>query len=358
MLSLLLLLLLLFTYLWNWMAHSTFFFFFSFCCQGINLYVKNLDDTIDDEKLRLEFAPFGTITSSKIAVDEKNHSRGFGFVCFTSSDEATRAVTEMNGKMIGQKPIYVALAQRKEVRRQQLEVQYAQRHQMRMAQQSGVLPGPMFAQPMFYNPVPPQRQQQQYMYPMMPRPPRWGGPQQGPPGQGPELIPYGQVQGGPGGRPRTQNPRSRPAGAPAPPRVGGAPQGVQPGQGSLGGQGPRGAAPPRNSSYKFTNNVRNRVDQPIGGGQPNGAAPVALPGSQEPLTASILAEASPAQQKQMLGERLYLHIQEKQPELAGKITGMLLDMDNVELLHLLESGDALAAKVDEALVVLREHEEQ
>lgn len=34
--------------------------------QGVNLYVKNLDDSIDDERLRKEFAPYGTITSAKV----------------------------------------------------------------------------------------------------------------------------------------------------------------------------------------------------------------------------------------------------------------------------------------------------
>ncbi len=38
--------------------------------QGVNLYVKNLDDTIDDERLRKEFATHGTITSAKVMVDE------------------------------------------------------------------------------------------------------------------------------------------------------------------------------------------------------------------------------------------------------------------------------------------------
>lgn len=34
--------------------------------QGVNLYIKNLDDTIDDEKLKTEFSKFGTITSAKV----------------------------------------------------------------------------------------------------------------------------------------------------------------------------------------------------------------------------------------------------------------------------------------------------
>lgn len=37
--------------------------------QGVNLYVKNLDDTIDDERLRKEFSVFGTITSAKVVMN-------------------------------------------------------------------------------------------------------------------------------------------------------------------------------------------------------------------------------------------------------------------------------------------------
>lgn len=32
----------------------------------MNLYVKNLDDSIDEEKLRKEFSPYGVITSAKV----------------------------------------------------------------------------------------------------------------------------------------------------------------------------------------------------------------------------------------------------------------------------------------------------
>jgi polyadenylate-binding protein len=57
----------------------------------------------------------------------------------------------------------------------------------------------------------------------------------------------------------------------------------------------------------------------------------------------------------MLGERLYPIIHSMHPEWAGKITGMLLEIDNAELLHMLDSPKSLKAKVDEAVDVLQQH---
>jgi len=67
---------------------------------------------------------------------------------------------------------------------------------------------------------------------------------------------------------------------------------------------------------------------------------------QEPLTANMLSSVSVQEQKQMLGERLFPLIQAMHRDLAGKITGMLLEIDNSELIHMLESGESLRAKVN------------
>ena len=79
-------------------------------------------------------------------------------------------------------------------------------------------------------------------------------------------------------------------------------------------------------------------------------------GSGEPLDDQALASAPPQQQKNILGERLYPLIYVHQPVQAGKITGMLLEMDNAELLNLIESPEALSNKIEEALVVLKNHQ--
>ena len=64
------------------------------------------------------------------------------------------------------------------------------------------------------------------------------------------------------------------------------------------------------------------------------------------------------QQKQRLGDRLFPLVSAIEPQLAGKITGMLLEMDNTEIFRLLATppnhvNEVLNAKVAEAATVLR-----
>uniref|UniRef100_A0A8C9XZ73 Polyadenylate-binding protein n=1 Tax=Sander lucioperca TaxID=283035 RepID=A0A8C9XZ73_SANLU len=295
--------------------------------QGVNLYVKNLDDGLDDERLRKEFSPFGTITSAKVMM-EGGRSKGFGFVCFSSPEEATKAVTEMNGRIVATKPLYVALAQRKEERQAHLTNQYMQR----MATVRAV-PNPVLNP---YQPAPPSG----YFMAAIPQvsvpPPR------------PICLVYMtcnlaclincchlatslnvQVSLFTFFPSATQALSQRPAGASAT------------------------AAPVRAMpQYKYAAGVRN--PQQHMASQPQ--VPAVHVQGQEPLTASMLAAAPPQEQKQMLGERLFPLIQNMHPSLAGKITGMLLEIDNSELLHMLESPESLRSKVDEAVAVLQAHQ--
>jgi polyadenylate-binding protein len=346
-------------------------------------YIKNLDDEIDDERLRKEFAPYGTITSAKVMRDEPKDedeetkeetkeegeekevsaeekekaekkkrlgkSKGFGFVCFSSPEEASKAVTEMNQRMVNGKPLYVALAQRKDVRKSQLEASIQARNQIRMQQaaaQGGLPPQAyMGAAPMYFGPG----QQPGFMGPggrgmpfpqpgMMPmgQPPR--GPPGGYPPQGrggpqgpiPQGIPpqmYGPPTMGPGYPPFNPamvsaaqaqvmgrgRPGVPPAGVPMPPQ----PMAGMPPMGGPRGPIPAGGRP-------------QQPRMPASTAQARGGAPPQIPGFDN----QTYAVAPEGQQKQMLGEALYPKIQKLNPELAGKITGMLLEMENFELLSL------------------------
>jgi polyadenylate-binding protein len=325
--------------------------------QGVNLYVKNLDETVSDDLLRDEFATMGTITSARVMKDLKTgRPKGFGFVCYSTPEEATRAVNEMNGKILGNKPIFVALAQRRDVRRAQLEAQHAQRAGPGQVMGRGPMGGPMgYPNMPMYRPGP--GGSMQPAYPMMPQ--MMGGPGRG-----------GNIPGR--GYPMMQQPR----GYPGMPYQGGMSQQVGRGGGRMQGgrgrgrgmQGGRGS--PQNGGrgsqqgIKFNQQARNAgasamPPAPMPQQQappPAGNAGPPPPAPNEALTAAALASATPEMQKNMIGERLYPLIHMSQPDLAGKITGMLLEMDNSELLHLLESPEALGAKISEALQVLEAHQ--
>uniref|UniRef100_A0A7N5P481 Polyadenylate-binding protein n=1 Tax=Ailuropoda melanoleuca TaxID=9646 RepID=A0A7N5P481_AILME len=256
--------------------------------QGVNLYIKNLDDTIDDEKLRKEFSPFGSITSAKVMLED-GRSKGFGFVCFSSPEEATKA--------------------RKEERKAHLTNQYMQRVAgMRALPANAILNQFQPAAGGYFVPAVPQAQGRPPYYTpnqlaqMRPNP-RW---QQGGRPQGFQGMPSAIRQSGP--RPALRHlaptgnaPASR--GLPTTAQRVGVPTAVQ----TLAPRAAVAAAAPRAvAPYKYASSVRSPhpAIQPLQAPQPA----VHVQG-QEPLTASMLAAAPPQEQKQMLGERLFPLIQ-------------------------------------------------
>ncbi|CAM9708965.1 unnamed protein product [Lampetra planeri] len=321
--------------------------------QGVNLYVKNLDDNIDDEQLRKEFAPYGTITSTKV-MSEEGRSKGFGFVCFSSPEEATKAVTEMNGRIVGSKPLYVALAQRKEERKAHLTSQYMQR----IAGMRALPPNTVISQ---YQPAAPSG----YFVPAMPQAQTrtaYYAPNQMTQIRPQQRWPTQQVR--PQGKKKKPSRRSHHACARGDElnftlessQVAGEGRGREAATQTLGPRAMPGMGPRNVGAYKYGQPMRNPIHghmQQVSAIQMHQAVHVH---GQEPLTPSMLASAPLQEQKQMLGERLFPLIQGMHLSLAGKITGMLLEIDNSELLHMLESPESLRSKVEEAVAVLQAHQ--
>ncbi|XP_057732174.1 polyadenylate-binding protein 5-like [Arachis stenosperma] len=316
--------------------------------QGANLYLKNLDDSINDERLKDLFSEFGTITSCKVMLDPHGHSRGSGFVAFSTPEEASKALNEMNGKLVGRKPLYVAVAQRKDERKARLQAQFAQ-----MQSPGGISPLPSGIPG--YHPGAPRLAPQQLYFGqgtpgfMPPQPAGFGFQQQILPGMRPGVAPnfvmpyHLQRQGQPGQRMGI--------------RRGGNLQQVQQNQ-----------MLHRNSNqgFRYMGNGRNGMDPSVPQGLVGPMMPMSFDGSVSPIDnqrpgtlsttlASALASATPENQRVMLGEHLYPLVERLTPtQHTAKVTGMLLEMDQSEVIHLIESPEDLKIKVSEAMQVLRE----
>lgn len=89
-----------------------------------NLFCKNLDASIDSNKLFTLFKDFGRIVSARVMRDEKGASREFGFVSYRRSEDASRALAEMNGKQFGSKQMIVRLHEPKSMRQEKLSAKF------------------------------------------------------------------------------------------------------------------------------------------------------------------------------------------------------------------------------------------
>lgn len=283
--------------------------------QNKNLFVKNIADDATDAEFEAEFSKFGPIVRFKVVRDEKGGCRGFGYVLYDNAESATAAMNSLSGITFKGKPLSVHYHQNKEVRQAMLNNRNGF-----MSSNSGFYPG--------YN-------GSRGMPRGNGRPPRLNYP-----------VPAYSLNMVPGQR-RPMNNNGNASGRP----MNGA------------GAGPR-RGPPNGAPRNMNNNGAPRR-------APAGMAPVARPApqpSQPPvmpmpaqsmiIDSATLSNFDVQTQKNLIGERLFFLIQIHQPQRAGKITGMLLEMDNSELLNLLESPNALQAKIDEAMVVLDQHEAQ
>lgn len=126
-----------------------------------NLYVKELPEDINDDKLKEAFSKFGNVLSVRVMLDKKldpttgttiRKSRGYGFVCFSSKEEAANVKQLAQNTNILGKQLYVNIAQAK------IERVARAHHQQFMPfpqyPPMGMYPMPP---PFYYNPYPRQR---------------------------------------------------------------------------------------------------------------------------------------------------------------------------------------------------------
>eukprot|EP00485_Elphidium_margaritaceum_P003167 CAMPEP_0202687704 /NCGR_PEP_ID=MMETSP1385-20130828/3355_1 /ASSEMBLY_ACC=CAM_ASM_000861 /TAXON_ID=933848 /ORGANISM="Elphidium margaritaceum" /LENGTH=746 /DNA_ID=CAMNT_0049342543 /DNA_START=42 /DNA_END=2282 /DNA_ORIENTATION=+ len=370
-----------------------------------NLYVKNLSPDVDDTKLRQMFINFGGITSCVLQRDASGNSRGFGFVAFDKKECATRALHEMNNSLHHGKPLYVSRAQSKAFRQQFIRKQLLSRSRKKQAANVTNFPNAAIGAGVGHN------------MNMLPGGSRPGAPiNYGPQFSGAAATAAAQSFGAAAGpyQPRPQfnigsmlqaqpqpynanNPALQPLQLQQLQELAAQQRQFQQQQAQQNAVAlnPMGALPPSMASLQqqqqqaaVTGTASSVQQQPqqqsqptqsIASGAQSSSLYRGLTASQQihssqpqqssvsqsaqasapmldlnPLTAEMLNGAKPGERKRMIGERLFPKIQVVEPRLAGKITGMLLEMDNTELLVLLSDPRALMNKINEALGVLRD----
>jgi RNA recognition motif-containing protein len=75
---------------------------------SINLYVGNLSYQTTESGLRDLFATYGEVISAKIIMDrDSGRSKGFSFVEMANRADGERAMAELNGREVDQRPLKV-----------------------------------------------------------------------------------------------------------------------------------------------------------------------------------------------------------------------------------------------------------
>ena len=81
------------------------------------LYVGNLSFNTTGDAIREQFLAMGEVTDLHVVMDrETGRPRGFAFVTMGSAAEATKAISQLNGKMLDGRPLRVNEAEERPAR--------------------------------------------------------------------------------------------------------------------------------------------------------------------------------------------------------------------------------------------------
>jgi polyadenylate-binding protein len=302
-----------------------------------NVYIKNLAEDVTREMLAQEVqrcALNGPLLSCAVMLEKSEFqsgkfvrpgaSKGFAFVCFSTPEDALRAVNMLGRHTFHGKSLHVEVAVPKEQHQKNLKERW---HGQQRAH--NFYPGSFQAMPYgaygypqqmggrFAYPQQQQQQQQQRGYPAQ---------QQG------QYNQQRAVAGAQVARqqqqvvPQQPRPAAAQRAAPAPQSR---PAGAQPAA--------KKAAAPATKAQQAAPDMHQAPS----------------------LNPQILSSLSPAERKHALGTALFplvLACTGQNTERAAKVTGMILELDSTDILELTDDQSKLQQKVNEALAVLREHD--
>lgn len=76
-----------------------------------NIYVGNINYSVDDHQLEDLFSQYGSVRSARVIMDRyTNQSKGFGFVEMDDENAADSAISSLNGADFEGRPLKVNVA--------------------------------------------------------------------------------------------------------------------------------------------------------------------------------------------------------------------------------------------------------
>jgi RNA recognition motif-containing protein len=80
----------------------------------MNIFIAGLNYSISDSELSELFTQYGEVTSARVIKDRQSgRSKGYGFVEMSDDEAAEKAIKELNGTEVKERPIVVTVARPK-----------------------------------------------------------------------------------------------------------------------------------------------------------------------------------------------------------------------------------------------------
>eukprot|EP01132_Coremiostelium_polycephalum_P001469 gene1469-1852_t len=314
----------------------------------LSLYINNIDESVDKELIKEEFSKYGNIQKIKIIQDENGKNKGYGFIYYSESQEATKAIESLNGFTFGSKQITVGYVQNRNelkykpkyfIYNQQPSSQHYQYLDNQNIPSSSLVSTPSGQMTYVFVQHPNYRSYQIQQY-----------------SQGGHYSHHQSTNGGRYPKSNGQYQKSNRNGVPSTTSPNPKPTGYRTKRGQNGkpathsnGHVKSNGNPTTNENETTSNNTTPDSTTPT-----NSESKV-----NTSLTLEHLLSLNNEDARDTVGSEIYQLVLAKYPEDAPKITGMILDSSNsiTEIFNFISGGE-IQQKIDQAKSIINEHNGQ